>query len=113
MREKMKEEKEDRKDQVQAGSDEKKGLTRRKFLSTAAASGAAAAFVPRRVLYELRARTSSTLPAKTLSPSAMSTGAMQTRVSRAWTPTSRSCGTAWSIPIERRRQASRRRNLIV
>src|SRR5947199_2689180 len=50
MREKMKEEKEDRKDQVQAGSDEKKGLTRRKFLSTAAASGAAAAFVPRRVL---------------------------------------------------------------
>src|ERR1700752_3842125 len=48
MREETKEAKKDRKDRVKDGNDER-GLTRRKFLSTAAAGGAAA-FVPRHVL---------------------------------------------------------------
>ena len=50
MRRETKAAKKDGNDHGKTGNDEKKGLTRRKFLSTAAASGAAAAFVPRRVL---------------------------------------------------------------
>jgi predicted dehydrogenase len=49
MREEIKREKNQRTDQVK-GSNEEKGLTRRRFLSTAAVSGAAAALVPRHVL---------------------------------------------------------------
>ena len=50
MKEEIKEEKKERKDQGKGSTDEKKELTRRRFLRTATASGAAAAFVPRHVL---------------------------------------------------------------
>src|SRR6266581_5073405 len=50
MREKMKEEKAKKEAQPESGTDEKKGLTRRKFLSDVAAGSAAAALVPRHVL---------------------------------------------------------------
>src|SRR6516162_11412474 len=50
MREETKQAKKDGKDRLKEGNDEQKELTRRKFLSTAAAGGAAAAFVPRHVL---------------------------------------------------------------
>ena len=50
MREETKQAKKDGKDRLKDGNDEQKELTRRKFLSTAAAGGAAAALVPRHVL---------------------------------------------------------------